>query len=180
MDYIVLGSNFALLVKSPGDDGQQQLTTVSRYVYRCRKHFVPVWCICVNLITVSQNQLLPWTCVFNIYFGSSDRGNFGVTMTFLWITFWESFSKVETSPLPNISAEFGNTLFPASLVSHEPFNTTLEKTLFFTSTLFAKISLPQKKNSLFGGLALTHILTYLVLTTWTWSPNPVFLPYILL
>ena len=31
----MLGSNFALLVKSPGDDGQQQLTTVSRYVYRC-------------------------------------------------------------------------------------------------------------------------------------------------
>ena len=26
----MLGSNFALLVKSPGDDGQQQLTTVSR------------------------------------------------------------------------------------------------------------------------------------------------------
>ena len=30
MDYIVLGSNFALLVKSPGDDGQQLLTTGSR------------------------------------------------------------------------------------------------------------------------------------------------------
>ena len=32
MDYIVLGSNFALLVKSPGDDGQQLLTTGSRLV----------------------------------------------------------------------------------------------------------------------------------------------------
>ena len=30
MDYIVLGSNFALLVKSPGDDGQQLLRTGSR------------------------------------------------------------------------------------------------------------------------------------------------------
>ena len=30
----MLGSNFALLVKSPGDDGQQLLTTGSRYVYR--------------------------------------------------------------------------------------------------------------------------------------------------
>ena len=34
LDYIVLGSNFALLVKSPGDDGQQLLTTGSSYVYR--------------------------------------------------------------------------------------------------------------------------------------------------
>ena len=31
----MLGSNFALLVKSPGDDGQQLLTTGSSYVYRC-------------------------------------------------------------------------------------------------------------------------------------------------
>ena len=30
----MLGSNFALLVKSPGDDGQQLLTTGSSYVYR--------------------------------------------------------------------------------------------------------------------------------------------------
>ena len=30
----MLGSNFALLVKSPGDDGQQLLTSRSRYVYR--------------------------------------------------------------------------------------------------------------------------------------------------
>ena len=29
----MLGSNFALLVKSPGDDAQLLLTTVSRYVY---------------------------------------------------------------------------------------------------------------------------------------------------
>ena len=29
----MLGSNFALLVKSPGDDAQQLLTTRSRYVY---------------------------------------------------------------------------------------------------------------------------------------------------
>ena len=29
----MLGSNFALLVKSPGDDGQQLLTTGSSYVY---------------------------------------------------------------------------------------------------------------------------------------------------
>ena len=34
----MLGSNFALLVKSPGDDGQQQLTMVSRYVYRWALH----------------------------------------------------------------------------------------------------------------------------------------------
>ena len=33
MEYIVFGSNFALLVKSPGDDAQLLLTTVSRYVY---------------------------------------------------------------------------------------------------------------------------------------------------
>ena len=31
----MLGSNFALLVKSPGDDGQQLLTTGSSYVHRC-------------------------------------------------------------------------------------------------------------------------------------------------
>ena len=32
----MLGSNFALLVKSPGDDGQQLLRTGSSYVYRCQ------------------------------------------------------------------------------------------------------------------------------------------------
>ena len=30
-------NNFALLVKSPGDDGQQLLTTGSSYVYRCKE-----------------------------------------------------------------------------------------------------------------------------------------------
>ena len=30
----MLGSNFALLMKSPGDDGQQLLTTGSSYIYR--------------------------------------------------------------------------------------------------------------------------------------------------
>ena len=30
----MLGSNFALLVKSPGNDGQQLLRTGSSYVYR--------------------------------------------------------------------------------------------------------------------------------------------------
>ena len=29
----MFGSNFALLVKSPGDDAQLLLTTVSRYIY---------------------------------------------------------------------------------------------------------------------------------------------------
>ena len=35
----MLGSNFALLVKSPGDDGQQLLTTGSSYVYHWYEQF---------------------------------------------------------------------------------------------------------------------------------------------
>ena len=54
----MLGSNFALLVKSPGNDGQQLLRTGSSYVYR-------VWCRHTYLAEPQKYQILVSAVKFN-------------------------------------------------------------------------------------------------------------------